>query len=68
MTFENGSITVKGYADECRLAISDLSGRRVLDTNLNEGKCEISHLPNGIYLATLLNAGKALKTIKISIK
>ena len=68
MTFENGSITVKGYAHECRLAISDLSGRRVLDTSLTDGKCEISNLPDGIYLATLLNAGKALKTIKISIK
>ena len=68
MTYENGTLTVNGHAQGYRLTIADLSGRRVLDTPVTDGKCRLSHLPKGIYLATLHNAGKNLKTLKISVK
>lgn len=68
MTYENGTITVNRHAPGYRLTVADLSGRCVIDSPVTDGKCRLSHLPKGIYLATLLNAGKNLKTLKISIR
>lgn len=68
MTYENGTLTVNGHVPEYRLTVADLSGRRVIDSPVNDGKCRLSHLPKGIYLASLHNAGKTVKTLKISVK
>ena len=65
MTYENGTLTVNVQVQGYRLTVADLSGRRVLDSPVTDGKCRLSHLPKGIYLATLRNAGKNLKTLNI---
>lgn len=68
MTYENGTLTVNGHAQAYRLTIADLSGRRVLDSPITDGECRLPYLSKGIYLATLHNAGKTVKTLKISVK
>lgn len=68
LKYENGTLTVNGQAQGYRLTVADLAGRRVHDTPVTDGKCRLSNLPKGIYMATLHNAGKTIKTLKISVK
>ena len=68
MTYENGTLTVTGNAQGYRLTVTDLSGRRLLDSPATDGKYRLSRLPQGIYLASLQHAGKTVKTLKISVK
>lgn len=51
------------------LIISDLTGRQILKKDVNAGTFRIgtSHLPNGMYWATLLSNGIKLQTLKVIV-
>ena len=68
MKYEDGIVTVSGHSEGCLLTVADLSGRCIRTVIVSDGKCRLSDLPKGIYLATLHNAGKTIRTLKISVK
>lgn len=56
---------VMAIDDEGQLIISTLAGLCVLHTNISRGELiNISSLPSGIYIATLINS-KEIKSMKL---
>lgn len=68
MKYEDGAVTVSGHSEEYLLTVAEPSGRCIRTIIVSDGKCRLSDLPKSIYLATLHNAGKTIKTLKISVK
>ncbi len=68
MRYENGEILISDCTEGCQLYVADLSGRCILDSPINDKRCQLPGLTKGIYLVSLNKDDKSLSTIKISVK
>ncbi len=67
ISFLNGEIIISGTDSECRLEMFDLSGRTIFSASVEDSRCLLPSLTNGIYLVSVTD-GTASKTQKIAIK
>ena len=66
--YENGDILISDYAEGCQIVVTDLSGRCIYISNINDKICQLPELTKGIYLVSLNKNAKSLNTIKIIVK
>ncbi|MDE6291499.1 MAG: T9SS type A sorting domain-containing protein [Muribaculaceae bacterium] len=66
--YENGVISINGYTDDCELTISDLSGRNICSSTIDDNIYLLPELSKGIYIIAVRKAEKNLNTIKIAVK
>lgn len=68
MKYENGEILISDYVEGCQLAVTDLFGRYIHFSTINDKRCQLPELTKGIYLISLNKNAKSLSTIKITVK
>ncbi|MDE5814440.1 MAG: hypothetical protein K2H72_09145, partial [Muribaculaceae bacterium] len=68
LKYENGSISVCGSADGCKLTVSDISGRTICSYPISDNICNLPTLSKGTYIATLRKESKTISSIMFLIK
>lgn len=67
ISFRNREIIISGTDRECRLEMFDLSGRSMFSVSIDNSRCLLPSLSNGVYIVSVTD-GTTSKTQKIAIK